>query len=211
MASTPPSQELPAHDTFYQSHDTTLPAKPSLSQEGSLEDKNIGKGSYTVKEVQDGTPKHISGHWKSILGNGALVSILMIGIAVAMLTLVLPFKMDPFNLENLTSDHYFFLRNIPTSAIICITSLSSLLSILLLPSLLKLSSYFHAHDLLVNSVARDHGGLPSTRDFAMLLQVLTGCPHAFVQAFRRSFAKPTSGRKMIRKANILSAIAILLR
>lgn len=209
MASTSPSQELPAPDTFEQSQDTTVSVKPNSSQEGSLEDGKSDKPSYTIKEVQDETSKHISSHWKIILGYGALVSILMIGIAVAMLCIIVSFKMDLLNVETFSSGHFYFLRNVPTSAIICITSLGCLSSILFFPSLLKLSSFSYAHDLLVNSSQRHYDRLPNTQDFAMLLRVLAG--EEFVLAFRRSFAKPTSGRRMIRKVTILSSIAMSLR
>jgi hypothetical protein len=209
MASITPGQESTAHKMTEEPKDD-MASKSSLSQEGSLENGKIGKPSFNV-EAQDGTAKHISGRWKSILGHGLLAIFFMIGITVAMLVLVLPFKMDPFKVEDLLLDNYFFLRDIPASAILCVTSLASLSSIALIPSLLKLASFGHANDLLLGSAVGDYGNLPSTWELAMLIRVLNGSPHAFVQTIRRSFVKRASGRRMMRKATGLYASAILLR
>jgi hypothetical protein len=207
MASLTSAPDLTARGMTNKSEDGL---KLSSSQDGSLENGQVGKPSYTIKEAQD-NPKHISGHWKSILGHGALVLTSMIGIVVAMLVLVLPFNLDPFNVPNISLEHYYFLRSVPTSAVLCITSLASLLSVTLVPSLLKLSSFNHAHELLVNSAARNQGRLPSTMDLSLILRALSGSPHAFIQGCRRSFTKPTSGQRFIRKVTGLYATALLLR
>lgn len=208
MAST--TSHTTDHDLIYEAKDGKA-ADSSSSQDGSHDEEKINQPTCTTKEAQGGNPKHVSNRWVTILEHGARCFILIFGIPIAMLVLVLSFKLDSFEMGNLSSEQYFFLRNTPTSAILCITSLASLLSILLVRSLLKLSSFCVAHDLLVNSVAGNHAGLPSTRNFATVLSLLTGGSHAFVNAVRRSLSKPSFSRGIIRKVTALYAFAVLLR
>lgn len=179
----------------------------SSSHDGSIEGEKT-KPSLTGKEDQ-GTTKRISGQWKTILGQGALVTILMCGMAVLILVLTLVFEMKSFKVDSFPSSDYILLRNISASSIVCIASLASLLSIILVRSLLKLCSFPVAHDLLVNTERGDRGNIPNSRDFSTLLRTLNGSPHAYVQALRRSFRRGAHGKLVLRPAAITYSYAIL--
>ncbi|KAE9963877.1 hypothetical protein BLS_008840 [Venturia inaequalis] len=183
-------------------------AAVSSSSHDSLTEEAKIKSSQSVKEEQ-GTTKQISGRWKTILGQGALVTILMCGMAASMLVLTLIFELESLKIGSFPSNDYIIIRDIPASAVVCIASLASLLSIILFRSFLKLCSFPLAHDLLIHTERGDRGNLPSPRDFSTILRTLTGSPHAYIQALRRSFHKGTHGKLVLRQATIAYSYAIL--
>lgn len=181
----------------------------STTRDCSLEEGKVDQPPHTITEEQVIT-KHMSGPWKTILGQGALVSILMCGLAISMLVLMYVFELKSFKAGKLSGEYIFF-RNVPTSAILCIASLASLLSIVLVRSLLRLFSFLLAHDLLVNTELGDRGGLPGTRDFSIVLRILAGSPRAYIQAWRRSFSKAYRGQTIVRTATVAYTYSVLFR
>jgi len=72
-------------------------------------------------------PEGMPGQWKIVLGHGALVTLLMMGLATAMLFIVISNNTTLFNIGPLSSNEYFFLRQIPVSIVLLLGFLSSLL------------------------------------------------------------------------------------
>jgi hypothetical protein len=216
MASTTWTPDSPAYGETYQLQDVVAEAKPGSVHHGSTDTSKLGAdGSWCIKEGKKGDintqPKQMSGHWRIILGHSALSTIPMIGLAAALLALIICFNTTLFNVDQFSSTRYFFLHQIPISALLSLASLSSLLSVLLIPSLLKLSSFLHARDILAWSDEMELKELPTTRGFAVLLRIVNGSPSAYFQAVQRSFQKPAHGRKVIRQAAMLSTVAMVLR
>lgn len=187
-----------------------IAAISNSSLDGSKEDKKTDKSSYSTKEDQ-GTTMHVSGQWKIILGQSASVTGLMCGIAVSILVLIPVFELKSLKVGGFPSNDYIFLRHVPASAIICVASLAGLLSIVLVRSLLKLCSFPLAHDLLIKAERGDHGVLPSTQDFSIVVRALTGSPHAYIQAWRHSFDKGNRGKSLVIKVAAAYSYAVLFR
>ncbi|QDS70287.1 hypothetical protein FKW77_007931 [Venturia effusa] len=176
---------------------------------GSEDGEKVSEPSHAIKEEQR-NGKAMPSPWCTIFGQGALVAVLMCGIAISMLVLTLVFQIKLLKAGKFSSDKYIFLQNVLTPAILFIASLASFSSIVLCRSLLKLYSFPLAHEFLMNTKLGDRGDLPSTRDFALVLRVLTGSPYAYVQAWRRSFSKSTRGRQIVRRVAVAYSFAILL-
>jgi hypothetical protein len=150
------------------------------------------------------------GKWKIIISHTLLVTVPMILLAVAMLCMVIPSNMQLHNMPGYPSKSYFILRQIPVFGLLSVTTLASILSLLLIPSMLTLSTFTHACDILRMTHSQQFSKLPTTFEFALLLRVLCASPNAFFHALPRVLQKPRKDHHVLRKAVCVSFAMMML-
>jgi hypothetical protein len=146
------------------------------------------------------TSKHISGQWNIIIGHTLLVTVPMILVAVIMLIIMIQFSTQLINMEGYSPKSYFFFRDIPTYGLLSLTTLTSILSLLLVPSMLTLSTFLHANDILRMTDAQEFTKLPTTFEFGLLLSVLSVSPTALFRSLGRIIKKPLKEHYVLRRA-----------
>jgi hypothetical protein len=156
-------------------------------------------------------PKRMPGQWRIIIGHTLLATVPMILLAVVMLCIVIPNNMPLKNMSGYPSRSYFFLRKISVRELLCLTTLASIFSLLIIPSMLTLSKFMHACDILRMTDSQQFSTLPTTFEFALLLRVLYASPAAFLRALKRVFQKPFSEHHVLRRAMCLSFCMAALR
>jgi hypothetical protein len=159
----------------------------------------------TPSEDEYQEPQHIPGQYKIIIGHTLMITIPMILLAVSMLVMVIPFNDELKNIEGYSYKKYFFLRQIPTYSLLFVTTLTSLLSLLLIPSMLTLTTFIHADDILRMTEADDYSKLPTTFEFGLLLRVLSGSPSAYCRSLGRVFKRPLKEHHVLCRAVLLSS------
>jgi hypothetical protein len=152
----------------------------------------------------------ISGQWIIIIGHGALATLPMLVLSAAILFMVISYSIKPHNMDGHPLNSYYFLQKIPVYSLLTLTTCTAILSLLFIPSLLVLTSFIHAHDILRLSEDKNFASLPTTFEFGLLLRVITGSPVAYLRGVQRVFRRPYKKYFILRRAVILSTVISIL-
>ncbi|KAF2404309.1 hypothetical protein EJ06DRAFT_526391 [Trichodelitschia bisporula] len=155
-------------------------------------------------------PKGVTGQLRRILLHTLLCVLPMLALSVFFLVLVVPFNTRIPHLDDDDAKGYFQIRNVGIPVLLTLTTVSALLSICLIPSLLTLTSFLHAHDWLRSSEYKDIADLPTPLELALLIRLVNGSLSAYVQTIKHCFIKRNRAPRMLRRAVFFSTLLFLL-
>lgn len=155
--------------------------------------------------------KQHQGRSGKILGHGLLAVLPMTVFAIVILVLTISFGLRIKSIGGYSSGSYFFMHRAQADGVKLLVLLSALFCILLIPVLLRMSTYLHAKGLSRDSEHWHKDGVTIDPSVPLLLRVLHGSPVAYGESVRRSLRNPKTGRPQIRKAVAVSTILLILR
>jgi hypothetical protein len=173
---------------------------PELRDQSS----NAASMASHTEENHSLSPKRISGHWSIIIGHTLLVTVPMVLVSVAMLIMVVQFSTPLLNMEAYSPNSYFFFKDIPNFSLLILATLTAVISLLLIPSMLTLSTFVHADDILRMTDGEEFTRLPTTFEFGLLLSVLSASPTALFRSLGRMLKKPSKEHYVLCRATCWS-------